>query len=81
MKFQPNSSTESENLSCEGSISYGKARYMNVTRKRKIQATRDLANIEALSWDRGKRDRFAFTVDFTSRSPCEFVPGRGGIQV
>jgi len=66
MQFQPNSNTESENLSCEGSISYGKARYVNVTRKRKIQAMRDLTNIEALSWDRGTRHRFAFTVDFTS---------------
>ena len=45
---------------------------MNVTRKRKIQAMCDLINIEALSCD-----RFAFTADFTRKSPREFVPGTG----
>ena len=33
-------------------------------------------NIEALGCDRDRRDRFALA-DFTSRSPCEFVPGTG----
>jgi len=72
MQFQLNSSTDGENLSCERSISYCKARHVNVTRKRKIQAMCDLINIEALSCD-----RFSFTAYFTRRSPREFVPGTG----
>ena len=41
-QFQLGSSTEGENLSCGRSISYGKARYVNVTRERKLQAMCDL---------------------------------------